>query len=312
MTQIEEYRESLIRKLKVLNETIWEGRATDPRIYQWLENFDGPSADQGDERLHALYLLRHFMYFGDRQIRALLKALYRDLFKYPIVEQIRRVNGDTDDAMFLLREFEKELQKTRFVGIGNPAESGSHLLYPFRQVNDLRLELFLDSTQVVSQNIVSSTGVEINRYVFIDDLCGSGEQAKIYADPILEKLKEINPTAHLAYYLLIATTDGLRKLRENTLFNSVNCVIELDETFKCFSPESRYFQPQNDPIDPQFTEKVCRKYGQKLYPQDPLGGGNAQLLVGFSHNTPDNSLPIFWFDDPQVEPWTPIFRGYRK
>lgn len=312
MTSVEEYRETLIRKLKVLNETIWEGRATAPHINQWLENFDEPSVGEGDERLHALYLLRHFMYFGDRQIRALLRALYRDLFKYPIVEQIRKRNADTNDAMFLLREFDKELQKTRFVGIGNPAESGPHLLYPFRQVNELRLELFIDGTQVLSQDTFSDQESEISRYVFIDDLCGSGEQAKTYTDSFLEKLKQINPSAHLAYYLLIATTDGLRRLRENTLFDSVSCVVELDETFKCFSPESRYFQPKKDPINPEFAEKVCRKYGQRLYPQDPLGGGNAQLLVGFRHNTPDNSLPIFWFDDPPIAPWTPIFKGYRK
>jgi hypothetical protein len=309
---IEEYRETLIRKLKILNETVWEGRANAPHINQWLENFDEVPTGEGDEQLHALYLLRHFMYFGDRQIRALLKALYRDLFKYPIVEQIRKRNADTTDAAFLLREFDKELQKTRFVGIGNPAESGTHLLYPFRQVNDLPPELFIDSTRVVSPHTFSNQEDEINRYVFIDDLCGSGEQAEIYTDSFLEKLKAVKPEAYLAYHLLIATTDGLRRLRENTLFNSVDCVIELDETFKCFSPESRYFQPTSHPINPEFAEKVCRKYGQRLYPQDPLGGGGAQLLIGFSHNTPDNSLPIFWFDDPPVAPWTPIFKRYRK
>jgi hypothetical protein len=73
-------------KIKTLNETVWERRATDPTITEWLDNFAPPSVAAPDERAHALFLLSNFMYFGDREIRGLLKALYRDLYRYPIIE----------------------------------------------------------------------------------------------------------------------------------------------------------------------------------------------------------------------------------
>ena len=44
---------------------------------------------------------------------------------------------------------------------------------------------------------------------------------------------------------------------------------------------------------------------------NPLGYDNCQLLLSFFHNTPNNSLPIFWFEDEQVE-WKPMFRRYPK
>jgi len=37
-----------------------------------------------------------------------------------------------------------------------------------------------------------------------------------------------------------------------------------------------------------------------------------QPLIGFHHNTPNNSLPIIWFDEPGGPPWTPIFKRYSK
>ena len=41
------------------------------------------------------------MYFGSREIRELLGALYRDLVKYPIVASIRKANRNTRDIDLL-------------------------------------------------------------------------------------------------------------------------------------------------------------------------------------------------------------------
>src|SRR5688500_8433491 len=107
---MEDFEEQLMSKLKLLDETIWEGRAKGPFIKEWLSNFEEDKPGQPSERLHMLYLLRHFMYFGDRQIRELLKSLYRDLYKYPIIEKIRKSNNNTDDVNLINQEFLKELK----------------------------------------------------------------------------------------------------------------------------------------------------------------------------------------------------------
>lgn len=115
------------KQIEVLNSILWEYRALRPRIDKWLANF---GTDQ--EREYALYLLSRLMYFNSSNIRNLLKALYRDLYRYPVIERIRKNNNNTLDKDFIEREFKKELYNTRFLGVGNPSESGVHLLYYFR------------------------------------------------------------------------------------------------------------------------------------------------------------------------------------
>jgi hypothetical protein len=312
---MEELTEKLYTKLLSLSESIWEGKVKKPHIDEWLSNFKEDEPNVPSERLHVLYLLQQFMYFGNRQIRELIKALYRDLYKYPIVEKIRRDNRDTNDVQFIFRAFCEELQKTRFLGMGNPSESGHYLLYFFRQENKLPKSLFIHSHQVFNRygaTAIDLRSPEVNRYVFIDDMCGSGTQASEYSEQILEDLKRLNPKAETAYYTLFSTTVGLSEVRDNTHFDRVECIFELDDSFKCFSAESRYFKPKDVRIDPQFALDICKKYGEKLLPDHPLGYKDGQLLLGLHHNTPDNSLPIFWYDEPDVLPWIPIFRRYTK
>ncbi|MFX1257225.1 MAG: hypothetical protein ACFFAN_05175 [Promethearchaeota archaeon] len=38
--------------------------------------------------------------------------------------------------------------------------------------------------------------------------------------------------------------------------------------------------------------RIFEKYGKILYPKGPLGYGGKGLLIAFSYNTPNNTLPI--------------------
>lgn len=308
-------KDDFIKNLKVFNEVLWEGKVTRVTIDKWLENFCNKQTDHHGlgEHLYALYLLNQFMYFGNKEIKELLKALYRDLCKYPIIQEIRKNNSDTKDMDLINRSFEKELKKTRFLGIGNPSESGYHLLYYFRQENSLPKELFIHTHQIFSRYSASPLALrdnDISRYIFIDDIAGSGTQAKDYSREILTDIKNLKANIKVSYYLLFATRQALKEIRDNTAFDSVQAIFELDETFKCFDINSRYFSP-NGAIDKNFAENMCRKYGNNLYPGCPLGYKDGQLLLGFHHNTPDNVLPIFWYDEPGAS-WIPIFRRYPK
>jgi len=305
-------RPRLWPRIKVLHDTVWEGHASGPAVEEWLRNFVSPP-DAPNERLQALCLLSHFMYFGSRQMRTLLKSLYRDKYKYPIVEGIRSRNGDTADSAFIQEEFGKELETTRFLGIGNPSESGVHLLYYYRQENRLERKYFINAHEIISTEEGSRVlaNPQVTRYVFLDDFCGSGSQGKRYSKKLLAELKQISPNSHASYHVLFATTSGLEALRDETMFDSVECIYELDSTFKCFSDNSRYFAKPIAGIEKAEVEKMCRSNGGRLDSTDPLGFGDCQLLIGFHHNTPNNTLPIIWFDEPGAT-WTPIFKRYSK
>ena len=301
-------------KIKSLSETIWDKHATEPAIVDWLENFTGRSCDKSTEKRHALYLLSNFMYFGSRQIRELLKAVYRDLFKYPIVESIRKANGHTVDCAFIEKQFNQELQQTRFLGVGNPSESGYHLLYYFRQENHLLKDYFIHAHEIFTPANTCPTllrSPKIKRYIFIDDFCGSGNQGIDYNRDVVVHIKSLEPDSFIAYYMLFGTEDGINKIRTKTLFDDVKAVYELDKTFKVFDGNSRYFSEGFNEISKSVAEDMCYDYGYRLVPAHPLGYSDGQLMIGFHHNTPDNTLPVFWYDE-RVVTWKPIFRRYQK
>lgn len=327
-------RDELLRKIKILNDSIWDGRAREPQIDEWLSNFQsGTDGTEEQRTLHALYLLSHFMYFGNREMRELMRVLFRDLYRYPLVEGIRRANGDTTDRLLIEGEFRAALERTLFLGVGNPSESGSHLLYYFRQENGLPKTRFIHSHEIFQrQRLTRWQAVKallfsrrdryagtlmlrepnINRYVFIDDFCGSGHQGEAYSRDIVEDIKAFDPAIQVSYFVLCGTVKGMKVVRDRTAFDVVQCVFELDDTFRCFSPASRYFPSPEPEITAAFAEQMCRSYGDVLEPEAPLGYGNCQLLLGFQHNTPDNTLPVFWSDGYTGSQWTPMFRRYPK
>lgn len=321
--------EELFRKILILNEIAWENKVKKPSILIWLNNFSNSK-----EKLHALFIISQFMYFGSRQVRTLLNALYRDMYKYPKIEQIRKQNGDSVDSALINSKFKEQLDRTRFLGVGNPSESGVHLLYFFRQENKLAKKLFIHGHEIFRRNTTTKE-LELNdgtvdHYVFIDDFCGSGTQAVRYTKRIVEDLKKLIPSAKVDYLTLFATLGGKEFVKRDTQFDHVDSVFALDDSFRCFHDRSRYFHKAPALIDKDFAEALCKRKGKELMTiicklegigstmidacaeQHALGFDDSQLLLGFHHNTPDNTLPIIWFDEKEYFSWSPIFRRYNK
>ena len=150
---------------------------------------------------------------------------------------------------------------------------------------------------------------DIKRYVFIDDFCGSGTQAKEYSKDIVEQIKSINKDVEVNYLMLFGTEDGISSVKNETKFDRIETVFSIDSSFKCFSDASRYFCKSIDEIEKDFCREMCKKYGDELWAGYPLGYKDGQLLLSLFHNTPDNTLPIFWAEGND---WTPIFKRFHK
>ena len=240
----EQDERELWSKIKALNDHLWENHATKPAVDSWLDNFKGRIGRVGKERFHALFLLSNFMYFGMRQIRELLRSMYRDRFRCAVVTDLSRRHAQAS-AMQLEKSFNHELRLTRFLGMGNPSESGSFLLYFFRQENSLRKSLFIHTHQLFtrrrSRRTMRLREQKVRRFVFLDDFCGSGLQGLAYSRELVEEIKRLNRNAWTAYYVLFGTKAGLDVIRRKTRFDAVECVYELDESYKCFARQSRYF-----------------------------------------------------------------------
>jgi hypothetical protein len=303
--------EQLRRKVLALNELMWEGRVIWPDIQRWIANFAGERRE--DEHLHALFLLSHFSYFNSRMMRVLLGALYRDLIQYPIIAKLRRDNANTLDIGLIDSLYRAELKRMRFVGLGNPSESGNHLLYYFRQENALSPKSFVHPHELYDSR---SNGIQLvaalSRVVFLDDFCGSGRQVRRFTRNIIPRIRADNPTIRLSYHPLFATSAGLQRVRDVGVFDEVEALCELDESFRALSPSSRYFLENHEGVSRDFAIAMCEKYGQSIEPSAPMGFRDCQLLVGFAHNVPNNTLPIFWSEGNDAHPWTPVFARHRK
>ena len=311
--------EALYEKIKILNEQLWESRANGPAVDRWLSNFTGQCKPKDMERRHALYLLSKFLYFGDIQVRQLLRAMFSDLVRHRLSVLVRGTLRDDGDFEGVHRGFLEELGKTRFLGLGDASESGGLILYLFRVANGMSKDYFANLNELITGPTTDPNTVwacpDIRRLVFVDDFCGTGNQAEEVAEkriqPVLEVARHCNVDVEVWYLTLLATTAGIHNLRSKNLFDRVECVSELDSSYRAFGDYSQFYVNAPDGISKDDAEAIAMHYGKELQPFHPLGYANSQLLLGFNHNVPDNTLPIISMES-QIPPMAPDFPACSK
>lgn len=306
------------RELRSVAENAWESRVSWPEIKSWTNNFTGEVLEKPEEKMIAMYALSRFMFFSQRLVREMLISLYRDHFRAPMRQKIRARLGDSATLKLVDEQYAQELRRTRFVGVGNPSESGAHLLYYFRQVNRLEKDLFADCGSAFTpisagKNVLYFPREKaVTRFVFFDDLVGSFSQCGDYLGGYIEGLRESGKEVELRFMSLFATSQGLRNANASSYFDGhATSLFELDESFQAFSMTARYFSDPPSWFSVENFRRVFRHYGEQLQPSMPLGYQDGQLLLGFSHNTPDNTLPVVW-DEGSRRHWNPIFLRYDK
>ena len=147
--------------------------------------------------------------------------------------------------------------------------------------------------------------------VFIDDIIGSGAQFRNFFEnnmmvntdtkkEILEQFKKVN----IIYFVVIATKQDINYITRNTPLKKEN--IRYGFFFKKFFDPANSIWKKTTPISREECLRVCETYGKKLYPEDPLGFIDSQLLVAFQDHTPDNTLPILWWSENRN--WKPLLK----
>ena len=304
--------EDHLKTILTLENEIWHQGINMATIREWVEQFTGQVLPADRERDLALALLARLMFFGQRELEILCKSLFTEHLWCEIAHRHRREHGDTTDVDEIIRAVEEELENTLIVGPGSPADSGPHLLYYFRNANRLRSDMFITSAELMSRN--SEELKNLRRIVLLDDLCGTGKTAGRYHNkliaPLLARHQHL-ANASLLYLTLFATAHGLREARK--YFKSYAAMF-IDDTYKCFGLQSRYFDEGGRPlvsdISRQDALNIFTSYGKLLYRRHPLGYKDSQLLLAFSHNTPNNSLPVLWSNGTPDHPWYPILRRH--
>ena len=303
-----------LKTILTLEREIWHKDINITTIRQWLEQFTGRISSVEVERDIAVELLAHFMLFGQRELEVLCKSLFVEHLWCDLAHQYRRRHEDTTDVEQVANAVRNQLAKTLVVGPGGAAGSGSHLLYYFRNTNGLPAEIFATSSDLLSRSQDRLEGLE--RIVLLDDLCATGKTADKYYNELVKPFLTTHSNRDdvgILYLTLFATARGLERARGH--FDS-HTAMYLDDTYRCFDDVSRYFDSDGR-IGEHRTPcveaaRILSKYGRQLYLQHPLGYENSQLLLGFSHNIPNNTLPIFWSNGSSSQRWFPLFRRHTR
>lgn len=273
---------SIYNKIMDLNELVWGNRLDGVLIEQWLKNFKKRS-----EKIFALDILSKFTFYNEKEVQALLKSAFHLLKNHICLELIRQRNYADSPEKIIQND-------CYFIGTWeNPSKSGVSLLYEFRTLNKIRRNNFVSSVQEVPN--------DAKYVVFLDDITGSGRQAKGYWNTLV--VTNANPSlkASFLYSVLVGTTKGISYIETTTKIKVLPTII-LDERYSMFSKNSIYY---SDDVIKNNVKLMCMNYG-KEHQEPPLGYDNLQLLIGFNHNIPDNTIPIIW----AKKNWNPIFPRY--
>ena len=120
---------------------------------------------------------------------------------------------------------------------------------------------------------------DVDRVVFIDDFCGTGDQATEMSQIILPVMRNVarrmNIDLEVFYLTLLGTTTGLMHIRTAGLFDRVASVSELDPTYRVFGDDSQFYRDPPEGLTKMDAERIARHYGGLLKPGDPVGYGDS-------------------------------------
>lgn len=264
--------------IKIKNDHVWNEKTRKAEVEKWLENFNE------NERTYALYILSKFTFYKNEEIEWLARSAYNLLHHEFSFDLEKKNNSQVNVRDYIL-------SNTRFFPMGgHTATSGTMLQYGFSKINKLPRTSFLESLDNIPANV--------HEIVFIDDILASGDETERYWDDVISNIQKDDLVLYYIPYL--GLTAGVDRAKQQTKLK-VMPVITISKMNQVFSNESIYFQ---DPSLKSSCRRICQKHGKNIFPTGPLGFGDSQLLIGFEHNIPDNTLPIIW----KSNGWTPIFK----
>lgn len=280
------FTESIQANSKLLIERgFWD--IQEPRLEKWFNQFCGP-----EERFFAACLLDQVIFRTRRQFEAGLRTLFRSNLS-------GKLFNDQQDLHLMEVLRGRSDQKLRLVPVicesDPPTKSGPFVMRRLQRILQLNHVWMRWPWQATSD--VESKGVET--ILFVDDFLGSGHQFVTFFNHW--KFDEQPANVKFYYAPVVAHQQGIDYLAR---YLPDLCVVPIE-----ILGESHGF----------FSEKVWRRLGQgSIFAADakswyidfcsrhdimPIGYGDLALTFGFSHATPDNTLPILW---SETDTWQPL------
>jgi len=260
------------------------------RCAQWLDQF----AAAGHSLLGAC-LLDNLIYRSEDQTVALFRCALSD-------GRLLRDSDESDLALIerLASNTEPGVRLVPVVSPERPTKSGALML------RWLEHKLGLRRWHTVLGQL-SELSEDVKELIAIDDFCGSGKQfsEKFLRSPEVQALRTRRPDLKIRYVVAAAHRGGITRIQRE----GMDVEIVAGEVL---GDEHHFF---DGPVlgrhnIPELAERLRREYDD-LAARHQLGGrtvgttgfADQALTYAFSHGTPNNTLPIYWY---QADQWQPL------
>lgn len=215
-----------------------------------------------------------------------------------------------------------------FIGVGKHlAKSGTHLLYMIKHIyRDLypsvskgEIELRFQHPSVIRRENIPA-GIKLEALVFVDDFIGSGKTSVSSFKSFHESYAHRSELRGLpTWYVTVTGFDrGVSRVVDEfphlsgRILAASGFLTDEDRAFawpgKIFDKRHEWLRAKQ--LCSEIGTNILRPYfrgANKLNPH-VLGWENDQALVAFEHNTPNNTLPIFWAAGMfRGRRWHPLF-----
>lgn len=247
-------------------------------VLRWLSNFD-----DSDQNLAIEILSKIDYYSYDRMLSV-------------IQNNIDRILPDSS-------------RRCVFLPIGEPGKSGGSILYLCQQVQKDK-SVYVNNIEEALSFLRNPNHI----LVFVDDIIGSGNtfcnwlKGKVNTVGLGDQLKELIDQSRIKLISIAVLEYGKNKI--NSEYPQIEVLGEY--THKLFLKSGSIFGGY---IKMKRMREFCYKYGIMVYRQCPLGYQNSQVLIVFSHTTPNNTLPIVWSNsniNGRRASWYPLFPRFAQ
>lgn len=277
------------RARRLIQMGIWD--IPEHRLDAWLDCFKNYSCE-----LLAAFLLDNLCLRSRHQFESLLDTLFYDL-PDPL--------GTNDDRLLSRLSNNPKTKVPELLlapvigGEQPPTKSGPYVLRLAARRYQIRSAWLTWPAKI-------STATGLKHVFFVDDFSGSGKQFEDFANSIsLSQFHKSNPSVKFTYLVAAAHETGIEHIQENFPFVALKVGETLGHSNAILSDSNfERYQVKG------FKKEIRRQYGDlttsaKLPVKGPFkdGFGELGLAYGFSHGTPNNSLPIFWYE---TEYWSPL------
>ena len=265
-------------------------RLTEDRVRAWINQVETNVA-----RRQLFKLLQNVRFVTDDHVQEAFQGTYASIRRrLPLFVQTKRTQRRHD----ILVTF-----------VGGAAKSGAHYARQFAKANRIA-HTNVVAPERLDNELRKGPDDRISGVVVVDDMIGTGNTLIADLNSRTEVLHQLGVGSSIPLFVCVfcATVEGEASVRRHvgrTFPDGDLDVCEvLDERHYAFSDELAFWDSE---WEKEKAKSLVTELGARVDRRRPLGYRGQGLLLTFSRNCPNNSLPILFGNGRGDARWTPLF-----